>query len=221
MPSSTRSVGRRLYCWRGPRSVRAQLCHPLRKRYCSAGFRADVFIAFHIREGSVPTQEYEILTAWLAQPPMVGFALQVQAMVALVWRAYFHALPSSCFCQQTSHISPSMRLSLISLWGRSGVRSAMSNLSPQCASTPSAQWYASGGTVLGAVMLHLCCRLFLKRFTGRLVELCWKWRQFYLTQVPNHRQQADSQTFEMTRNRSTVSSSSRKSCDSENSAQCS
>jgi hypothetical protein len=117
MPSSTRSVGQRLYCCRGPRNVRARLCHPLRKRFCSAGFRADVFIAFHIREGSVPTQEYEILTAWLAQPPMIGFALQVQAMVALVWRAYFHALPSSCFCQQTSHISPSMRLSLISLWG--------------------------------------------------------------------------------------------------------
>src|SRR5579864_9355708 len=97
MPSSTRSVGRRLYCFRGPRNVCARLCHPLRKRSCSAGFRADVFTAFHIREGRVPTQEYEVLTVWLAQRPMIGLALQAQAIVALVWRAYFHALPSSCF----------------------------------------------------------------------------------------------------------------------------
>jgi hypothetical protein len=29
----------------------------------------------------------------LAQPPVIGFALQVQAIVASVWRVYFHTLP--------------------------------------------------------------------------------------------------------------------------------
>ena len=96
---------------RGCRNVHARLCHPLRKCFCSAGFRADVFIIFHIRQGSVPTQEREVLAVWLAQPPVIGFALQVQAIVASVWRVYFHTLPLFVFLSEAA-------LSLISLRGR-------------------------------------------------------------------------------------------------------
>jgi hypothetical protein len=55
-----------------------------------------VLVSILIREQIIPSQQSELIHIGWPQPPMVGFAFRIQAVIALVWAANLHtSVPSA------------------------------------------------------------------------------------------------------------------------------
>ena len=75
---------------RRPHQIAARLCQPFGQRFGSAGFRADVLVAILIGQDLIPAHKPELVHVLRPQPPMVGFALQVMAIIAAIGALNFH-----------------------------------------------------------------------------------------------------------------------------------
>src|SRR5216684_3069662 len=63
-----------------------------RKRLSCARLRTNVLVLILIRAQIIPRQQNELVHVAWPQPPMIGFTLRVQAVIAFVWAANLHAL---------------------------------------------------------------------------------------------------------------------------------
>ncbi len=70
--------------------VSAGLRQPLGERFGRARFRTDVLEPVLIGKLLVPADQAELFGVHRAQPPMIGFAFQVQAVVAAIGALNFH-----------------------------------------------------------------------------------------------------------------------------------